>query len=663
VVESSNGRDWHRADPPADDPAEMVAVAAGPGGAMLAAGSITRGAGPSELAVWRRDIGGIWSEPTRPADLPRDLAVPPGGIAGGRAGFMISGVRDNVAEIWTSPDGERWRRAEGYAGSSDPVIVVADEFVVFASRAEEHDPSVVDVLTSAEGDRLENVGELAGPGLAMVRDATYVAGRFLAVGGQRATSDGDFTPALWVSYDAATWTPGPPLHPGSGGGSNLGTWAMSVAARFLGMIVVTSEDGSLWASFDDGESFQRARESLPRAPVGLGWGVVVPDGVPTAFSAESLYGLVGGGWADRGADVVPRSQGSVDVGGVAHGAGGFVAVGTTSQPDATENDGLSSHGAVWRSPDGRTWVREPDEATLAGTELLDVAAYEGGFVAVGVGDDVDGMGVARVFVSADGSDWTPVRGEGLVPPGNGVHQLESVVAYGGGFVATGPGYTGSVIDPLILVSADGTSISRARVPGATIGDLVTGGVCADGEAAVVVGVEQTASTRAVAWTSDDAVTWHARPTDGRHYTSFTACSVSADGTVVAGGSVLSLGGATTAPALAGGPAPLALVPLPGSLSPEIVSAVSWVDGALVAIGDGLESPSSRAVVWIATDGEEALDGRDGVDPAAFDRVVLTGPGAQGATGLAAGEGVVVVTGRAPGGGAVWAAPIDDLLDR
>lgn len=655
VVESADGITWQRAELGAPaGAASLVAVAAGAGGTVLAAGAVTGSTGRIELALWRRDEGGRWGEPARPDDLPRGLSVLPGGLAGGPAGFMLAGSRGSRFEIWTSPDGDRWHRASSERMRVPPLVVVGEEFVALLGSPDP-EAGTVDVLVSAAGEELAKVDQFGGSLLARVDDAVYVDGRYLAVGGERQLSGDDYSPATWLSDGPSAWSDGPRLEGATTDGSTVGAWANSVAAGPDGQVLVTSSAGDVWTSGEDPDLYRAHPDPLAGAGVAREWSALLPAGVTTAFSSASIVGAGEDGWDDRAAELIPTPRVAVEVTGVAHGPGGFVAVGVQQRVDDDGPGGFATQGLAWRSADGRAWERLPTEPALSRTRLLDVAAYEGGFVAVGLARREGAPRSGRIFVSADGSDWTEVEGEVLRPPEGGIYQLESVVAYREGFIATGWGSKGPSIDPLILVSSDGTGVVRADVPAPPSGDRITLGACARGDAAVVVGIEQRDSQTARAWRSVDGVSWDSMPTDSPELSGLIVCSMSEDGALVAGGRVGVAGGTGVVAGMATDDS-LELLPLPGSGFGELVTGIGWVDGVPVAVGEATTGDSPPGVpVWLAT------------SRAAFGWTRLAGPelealGVRGASGIATGEGVVVVTGNSLTGGAVWTVAADDLLD-
>ena len=653
VLESANGIDWQRTElGPLSGTASLAAVAVGAGGKVLAAGTVAGPDGDAAPALWRRDGGGQWSGPMTPGDLPRDLTVLPRGLAGGPAGFMLAGSRGGHFEVWTSPTGDGWDRASGHPLGSPPVLVVGEEFVAFVSS---RNPEVgrVDVLMATAGGELERVDRIDGSGVIRMYDAAYVDGQYLAVGGDRAPA-GEYMPATWASEGPSSWAEGPRLEDASSAGSTAGSWASSIAIDLDGQVLVTSLDGTVWGS---GDAADDAYPSYGRDALAPGGSIaVLPAGEPTVFTSDQILGSGDDGWEDRASFVIPSPTRTVRVTGVAHGAGGFVAVGSQRRSDPDARGGARVQGLAWRSPDGRDWESVPDQTPLAGTSLLDVAAYEGGFVAVGLSRDDAAPAAGRIFVSADGSEWEKVDDENLRPSEGGIHQLESVVAYGDGFIATGFGADDNRIAPLILVSSDGTSVLRADVPAPSTGDQISLGACASGDTAMVVGGAEAASSTPLAWRSGDGDRWEQMPAESPDASGLIVCSMSQDGRIVAGGNVRVAGGTGVVAGVATNPS-LEMRPLPGAIFGDIVRGATWVGDIPVVVAEPARTNfGPGALVWLATS-------NSALDWTRLTSDTLAAPAVSGATGVAYGEGVLVVTGETLTGGAAWTASADEVLGR
>jgi len=131
--------------------------------------------------------------------------------------------------------------------------------------------------------------------------------------------------------------------------------------------------------------------------------------------------------------------------------------------------------AVWTSVDGYTWERVVDDDLPPGTtdSYMDaVATYEGGFIAVG-----RHRGDAAVWLSPDGLDWTEVVNDDLRGDSDGQVSLEDVAAFDGGFVAVGdkgwanPGEGTETYELFLAFSQDGRNWERVPVVDELSGDL------------------------------------------------------------------------------------------------------------------------------------------------------------------------------------------------
>jgi hypothetical protein len=177
---------------------------------------------------------------------------------------------------------------------------------------------------------------------------------------------------------------------------------------------------------------------------------------------------------------------------VAFGPAGFVAVGSTEG-----DDGTSSVGAIWHSPDGITWTRIAHDDDLFGEHtpdewlgLTDVAYGDDGYIAIGS----DG-----ILVSDDGLTWTQVSDEGL----RGNLRFNDI-AYGGGtyllvgteWVQDIDGIEGQLNTMAIWYSSDAMFWERVPNDDGALGDPVDGtivvpqsAIFSDGRF-VVVGFDQ-----------------------------------------------------------------------------------------------------------------------------------------------------------------------------
>lgn len=647
VVESRDGATWSAASvADAESDAHPTAVTALPDGSFVAIGTLTTFDGV-DPALWRRTGDGEWSEPTIHDTLSSGGVEVPRSITAGEAGILATGLVDGRPTVWTSADGEEWTVSTARIDGDSAVVasVVGDRFVVII---EDGDAGRLRLLTSDDGADFTDQGSFGEPDEREVHDAAYVEGRYLAVGGRRSAADADLTPAAWSSPDGVSWTAGADLPHDPELQTNRGAWADSISAGSGGSAAISSVSGHrVWVS-PGARQFSVAAGSIPDAIPAGGAPVVMASATPTLVGSGHLFGLSAGEWTERSPGVVPSPERSPWVSDVTHGPNGFVAVGGETSDDDTEEDGTATDGLVWRSEDGRTWERTPPDPDLAGSDLTAVAAYAGGYVAVGTGYDGEIDRVGRIFVSSDGSDWTTVQGEGLTPQGRGVHQLQDVAPFGSGFVATGYGFDETTILPLMVVSADGTAVRRAEAaePTGEGQDLVTLGACGTDDTAIVVGIDsRSADGYPAVWSSGDALTWEQWPPSDEVGV-LRDCATSADGRTLASAHAGRTETAAVAEIARG--SAFELEELPGlDAGEQEVEDLVWIGEVPVLVGRGDDDPGGGATVWLALDGGGE-----------WSRLVggsLGGAGAQHAHGVATDGRTVVVVGTGPEGGAAWAA--------
>lgn len=357
----------------------------------------------------------VWERPTGGSLLLAELSAATDVTAGG-PGFVAVGhvVDDGPPVVWASPDGRGWTRvtdADGALGPDDA------------------------------GARMTAV--TAGPG------------GLVAVG--TALVDGVQHAAVWGSADGTRWVRR--WHDPEGAGSAMA----AVAAAGPGFVAVGhhGDDGAIWTSTDGGDWRRLDVEVLRSLPP--------PDGTAAVLR---LHGVTAGG-------------------------PGVVAVGAHSQ--ALASGPPRSHAVVLSSPDGVAWERiGHDEAVLGGPEpyrMLAVAAGGPGLVAVG--DEV-GVGGA-VWTSPDGRTWQrthgssgPLRGRSLV----------AITTLGDGpLVAVGierRRHEGVRRDrATVLTSADGSRWQQERHASLAYGrhaEVQLAGAAAAGSTVVVVGHRDDART-------------------------------------------------------------------------------------------------------------------------------------------------------------------------
>ena len=166
---------------------------------------------------------------------------------------------------------------------------------------------------------------------------------------------------------------------------------------------------------------------------------------------------------------------------------GLVAVGGTPGAD---------QAATWITSDGETWLRSAPQASLEHAFLWSVAAAGDRLVAGGWRRAPEPS--AAFWTSTDGLTWQPAP----IPPAAADHQVRTVQAFAGGWIAGGDLVEGG--RAAAWTSADGSRWTPATVDaldGATISDIAV-----DGDRALAVG---SIGSDGAAWVTGDGTSWSA----------------------------------------------------------------------------------------------------------------------------------------------------------
>jgi len=274
------------------------------------------------------------------------------------------------AVVWTSPDGQSWRRVDGQPG-----------FVHAAISS-----------VAASGARLLAVGYGTDPG-------------------------GEHAPRIWRSTDGAEWAVVSPE--GLPTGATLGSLTPLRDGFLLGVgrsAPSGETSGSLWRS-TDGLAWQEVVVgdylAVPHwfvHAVGDGYVALGQRSADAAGRAPVLMRSVDGAtWTSLQSDDDAFGPGLVAVDDIVAGGPSFIAAGrvvdtVSPQDPATTRLGPPTDGAIWTSPDLATWTRvEPGRELFGGVEDEAVHLVEplaGGYVALGASGP---NGAA--WVSADGIAW------------------------------------------------------------------------------------------------------------------------------------------------------------------------------------------------------------------------------------------------------------------
>jgi len=220
----------------------------------------------------------------------------------------------------------------------------------------------------------------------------------------------------------------------------------------------------------------------------------------------------------------------VELYAVASGPDGYAAVGR----DGGSGDGTMLDGAAFVSTDGRTWTRAPDQASLKGRTMVDVAGRRGGgWIAVGAKAGPTHFYGFEAWSSSDGTTWT------LIASMPDVGSARGVAAFAGGLIAWGSDcldVCGPSERAAVWTSNDGRTWTRAPKQPSLAGGWVDA-IVATTTGALAIGTTYDAEGNGVAtaWMSKDGLSWSktALP-DGSGYRGFHL-TAAGDGLVAVGG--------------------------------------------------------------------------------------------------------------------------------
>jgi len=285
---------------------------------------------PSEAVAYRSSDGRAWTPEPGFEPGPDTAAL---GVAADGDRRVVVGRRGPSAAAWVSDAGAPWQassespdlRAEG-SGTAEMRAVVPwhGGWVAVGSVDAGADHRVAAIWTSPDGLAWERrTGESGFLGTAAYGIAT-AGDRLVVVGSSVVGESGDVAlPAVaWTSDDGSAWTPveSPAFAVGP---------MRAVAATPAGFVAVgfgiddtraaawTSADGSTWTAVPEQPAFEALGKPARMAAV-----------------ASNGAGLVATGW---------------------------------------KSDAGNGSGVVWRSADGTSWDRVPDQVSMSGASLAGVA--------------------------------------------------------------------------------------------------------------------------------------------------------------------------------------------------------------------------------------------------------------------------------------------------
>jgi hypothetical protein len=480
------------------------------------------GAGPG--AVWKSFDASYWVRSfDQPATFDRPGATRVVGVADGGPGLVALVEREGEGtEAWTSSDGFGWQvgpatgadllpapgppRANGLLQGDDGRVVV----VGAAAEADGVDAAAwISVAARSWEPVPHEEGVLGGDGGQEMVAVAEVDGALVAVGIERSELFDGVDVAVWGSPDGVRWLRADPERLRAPGRQRVtGVAVVGGVAVAVGWDAAAGDaDAAVWVIGADEEPPATDASST----------------LPAWVRVEGEESLAGPG-EQRLADVVVAGD-------------DIVAVGSLRSPEvAVEREGPSrevgpvpvgdSDGAVWRSPDGRSWERADDAALGGGGDqrALGVAVGASGLVAVGAdGED------AAAWWSPDGRRWEQV-GVGSLG-GAGRQVATDVVAVGDTFLAAGWDEGAGDGDAVVWASVDGRNWRRLPADGlGGEGVQRIEGLAVGPRSAIAVG---SSGADAVAWESRDLGSWTATPLGPGRATAVDAL----DGAVVAVGTV------------------------------------------------------------------------------------------------------------------------------
>ena len=307
ILDSTDGRIWHRQTNSATATAASDLAAGPPGLVALETIGGTEASGASADGLTWTVLPAAFSDATKPVAIATDVvATQFGWLAVGRedpACQIDCGTAPIRAVVWRSPDGLHWTRIAAQpsleGGGMNAVTVGGPGFIAAGTVAGD-----AGFWTSADGATWARVPDAPmfhpRPG-ADSNDASWVSGlasdhgSIAAVGMDAAAGGGDYSVRAWRSVDGRTWTE-------TTGDRFLGGQAFGIAATADGFLAtgpsgVPSCRGGIWAS-SDGSTWRCIASDL----IFQGFG---PYAAAASPSVEIAVGLTSAGWDPNGTSGLP----------------------------------------------------------------------------------------------------------------------------------------------------------------------------------------------------------------------------------------------------------------------------------------------------------------------------------------------------------------------
>ncbi|WP_192809732.1 sialidase family protein [Actinomadura rudentiformis] len=433
----------------------------------------------------------------------------PVAVGGSARGWVAIGTRPGGGVVWTSENGQTWRRLPDAVGDVFAanqrvrrVVATTEGFFALGDSSAKGDFSDAEpvIWSSADAQRWEaRAGEQMGLEIQKGKLSLVTA----AASGKTILLEAVHTPdpkkraafrRVWLSEDGGrTWANSPVPVPKKSRGLMIG----GGAAGFLAMREIkdgdksygqafTSKDGRSWTEGGKLETPGYRRVSQVMADE-RGYAALVVRGRDVLISRSTD----GGTWRDAGFSETQPQRVVVDA-----ALAGDQTILAGREPGSGDVDALLG---VWDARGSRVAM---DPSKVPGAMRADhsvIAVEAGGDQAVAVGS---AAGDAAVWTSRDGTAWKASQGLGAAFTRPGPQQLLGVTGGKSGWLAVG--YDQAVgRRPLVVTSSDGATWQAADTAAA----FRSGGTAAATSGTpgyVIVGAD---GTSAATWFSADLKTW------------------------------------------------------------------------------------------------------------------------------------------------------------
>jgi hypothetical protein len=681
--EEGDDDEWVRLAPPemgGEHEQWAFDVAAGESGVVAVGGE--RAWGEVRPRVWFSRDGqewdatdGGWDGPFATSGEESITAVTAVGSGFVAVGWQkVDGEQDGLA--WYSPDGDNWERldASGMAGDRPQAVLsvtTAQDDVVIAGgyQADGSGQGQPMIWRSDDGrnwdeagvsldlhdDRMTTANDLA------VRALSVNGDDVLAAGGARAR------PHLWRSSDAgASWSrlPNPVVSGQFLDGIDLVAAASdgSTTHALGAEPTVLQLSGERWVettddSFPDGGSKPVATSVLVDDDTTIVGGYLLDSarqGDPKRYRGHVWRRDGGGGFSVVEPEELPQDFESGSIDALSLYSGGYVGVGVEDFAVARTrliSGDNSPNAMVWVSEDGEEWVRQA--ATPPGVDIDEAAEI----LALLETGDPEALAESAISLAAE-EPWVTQAPAG----GTGTRALQGVAPLGEGFIAVGSAFRDNDIDPIVVVSEDGSTIEGETSGLAGSGTQRFHDVCVVDDRVVAVGVSRTEDQDEVAIRLRDANgEWHPGNDiddsfSGRGSRQALACAASDEGFIAVGTD--DTGSDLDAKAWASEDGEdweeVTSDLLGGNGDQEAVTVAAVPDGGWLIVGTDTGPPSDGGIaLWRLLPNGELVRLDEG-EPA------LAGPGPKTVADVAVTPRRTVIVGADIDGVGIWEAPTSAL---